>query len=155
MVSFRVPRVFQCRVTDEHYERFPVQSHLLTVDGDALRAGKYKRSAVFLFSLSACSSIRIFQREMSDAPYACFMHVHCNGHYEASSSAITRAVEKKMHPYFWLPVYKTFGCFHVFIVLVSTLFLSVSHICYTIGLHKMLLPKKGKIFKELYRFSGN
>lgn len=86
-----------------------MQSHLLSVGGDALRAGKYKSSAVFRFSLSACSQIRIFQKEMSDAPDTIgpmIMHVHCNGHSEASilsvhaSLAITGAVEKEMHPYF-------------------------------------------------------
>ncbi len=69
-----------------------MQSHLLTDNGDALKAGKCKSSDVFLFSLFACSPIRIFQREMSDALDTfgpMIMHVHCNGHSEPPESAIS------------------------------------------------------------------
>jgi hypothetical protein len=111
-----------------------VQSHLLTDDGDALKAGKCKSSAVFLFSLFACSPIRIFQREMSDALDTfgpMIMHVHCNGHSEAPESAITGGSgERKKFIH-------TFDCLHLTPLVVSASleysifpFVSVSHICY-------------------------
>jgi hypothetical protein len=110
-------------------------------------------SAVFRFSFSARTSTRIFQKEMSDArdtfwahDYACFWHVHFNGALRSIWVGNYRGQwRKEMHPYFWLPVLKTFGCFCVFRVYSTYSFFFLFLIFATIRYSQNASPKKGKL----------